>query len=177
MRFLCLILRPQDCPQNRKSHSKIVRLERFAHNASSNALVIFFPQGRDPELTMGIVKWVKKSWEFSPGMERLHTCGSLCVKYFSTTVPLGPFPRKMVKLNPGLNEILSTVFLLRACNSNLQNTAELLVWDTVIFVRNVSLEAMHRKVNTKKGTKSFSWISANRPFRNWAPISTSSNWD
>ena len=36
----------------------------------------------------------------------------------------GPVPRKMVKFNPGLGEILSAVFLLRARNSSLQNTAE-----------------------------------------------------
>ena len=36
----------------------------------------------------------------------------------------GPVPRKMVKFNPGLIEILSAVFLLRACNSSLQNTVE-----------------------------------------------------
>ena len=35
----------------------------------------------------------------------------------------GPVPRKMVKFNPGLSEILSPVFLLRARNSSLQNTA------------------------------------------------------
>ena len=29
----------------------------------------------------------------------------------------GPVPRMTVKFNPGLREILSTVFLLRACNS------------------------------------------------------------
>ena len=34
----------------------------------------------------------------------------------------GPVPRMMVKFNPGLSEILSTVFLLRACNLSLQNT-------------------------------------------------------
>ena len=40
---------------------------------------------------------------------------------------LGPVPRKMVKFNPGLSEILSAVFLLRECNSSLQNTVELLL--------------------------------------------------
>lgn len=127
MGFLCLILRPQDCPQNRKSHGKIVRLERFAHNASTNALVIFFPPETGSQANHGNCKMVEEKLRIFSG------------KYFSTIVPLGPFPKKMVKLNPGLNEIWSTVFLLRACNSNLQNTAELLVWDTVIFIQNVSL--------------------------------------
>ena len=36
----------------------------------------------------------------------------------------GPVPRMMVKLNQGLSEILSTVFLLRECNSSLQNTGK-----------------------------------------------------
>ena len=39
-------------------------------------------------------------------------------------IHLGPGPRMMVKFNPGLSEILSTVFLLRACNSSLQNTVK-----------------------------------------------------
>ena len=43
----------------------------------------------------------------------------------------GPVPRMMVKLNQGLSEILSTVFLLRECNSSLQNTGKPLLWDTV----------------------------------------------
>ena len=37
-------------------------------------------------------------------------------------IHLGPVPRMMVKFNPGLSEILSTVLLLRACNLRLQNT-------------------------------------------------------
>ena len=45
----------------------------------------------------------------------------------------GPVPRKMVKFYPGLSEILSTVFLLRACNSSLQNTVEPLLRDTVMI--------------------------------------------
>ena len=48
-------------------------------------------------------------------------------------IHLGPVPRKMVKFNPGLSEILSTVFLLRECNSSLQNTVELLLCDTVMI--------------------------------------------
>ena len=39
----------------------------------------------------------------------------------------GPVPRKMVKFNPGLSEILITIFLLRECNSSLQNAVELLL--------------------------------------------------
>ena len=45
----------------------------------------------------------------------------------------GPVPKKMVKFNPVLSEILSMVFLLRECNSSLQNTVELLLWDTVMI--------------------------------------------
>ena len=45
----------------------------------------------------------------------------------------GPVPRKMVKFYPGLSEILSTVFVLRACNSSLQNTVEPLLRDTVMI--------------------------------------------
>ena len=45
----------------------------------------------------------------------------------------GPVPRKMVKFNPGLSEILITIFLLRECNSSLQNAVELLLWDTVVI--------------------------------------------
>ena len=39
----------------------------------------------------------------------------------------GPVPRKMVKFNAGLSEILITIFLLRECNSSLQNAVELLL--------------------------------------------------
>ena len=39
----------------------------------------------------------------------------------------GPVPRKMVKFNPGLSEILITISLLRECNSSLQNAVELLL--------------------------------------------------
>ena len=46
-------------------------------------------------------------------------------------IHLGPVPRMMVKFNPGLSEILSKVFLLRASNSSLQNTVNPLLWDTV----------------------------------------------
>ena len=45
----------------------------------------------------------------------------------------GPVPRKMVKFNPGLSEILITIFLLRECNSSLQNAVEFLLWDTVVI--------------------------------------------
>ena len=38
---------------------------------------------------------------------------------------MAPFLEKWLsQFNPGLIEILSTVFLLRACNSSLQNTVE-----------------------------------------------------
>ena len=46
---------------------------------------------------------------------------------------LGPVPRKMIKFNQGLSEILSTVFLLRTSNSSLQNTVEPLLCDTVMI--------------------------------------------
>ena len=36
----------------------------------------------------------------------------------------GRVPRKMVKFNPELSQILSTLLLLRASNSSLQNTVE-----------------------------------------------------
>ena len=39
-------------------------------------------------------------------------------------IHLGPVSRMVVKFNPGLSEILSTVFLLRASNSSLQNTVK-----------------------------------------------------
>ena len=39
----------------------------------------------------------------------------------------GPVPRKMVKFNPGLSEILITIFLLIECNSSLQNAVEFLL--------------------------------------------------
>ena len=32
---------------------------------------------------------------------------------------LGPVPRKMIKFNPGLSQILGKVFCLRTCNSSL----------------------------------------------------------
>ena len=35
--------------------------------------------------------------------------------------PQRPVPRKMAKFNQGLRESLSTGFLLRACNTSLQN--------------------------------------------------------
>ena len=39
-------------------------------------------------------------------------------------IHLDPVPRMMVKFNPGLSEILSMIFLLRECNSSLQNTGK-----------------------------------------------------
>ena len=39
-------------------------------------------------------------------------------------IHLGPVPRMMVKFNPGLSEILSTVLLLTECNLSLQNTVK-----------------------------------------------------
>ena len=49
------------------------------------------------------------------------------IMYPKAILPQGPVPRKMVKFNPGLSEILPTVFSLRECNSSLQNTVELLL--------------------------------------------------
>ena len=39
-------------------------------------------------------------------------------------IHLDPVPRMMVKFNPGLSEILSMIFLLRECNSSLQNAGK-----------------------------------------------------
>ena len=53
-------------------------------------------------------------------------------------IHLGPVPRMIVKVNPGLSEILSTVFLLRECNSSLQNIVKPLLWDTVtVYTKSV----------------------------------------
>ena len=46
-------------------------------------------------------------------------------------IHLDPVPRMIVKFNPGLSEILSMIFLLRECNSSLQNAGKPLLWDTV----------------------------------------------
>jgi len=52
----------------------------------------------------------------------------------------GPVPRKMVKFNPGLSQISSTVFSsLRTCNSRLQITVEPLLRDVVMITQNVTL--------------------------------------
>ena len=56
----------------------------------------------------------------------------------------GPVPRMMVKFNPELSEILSTVFLLRACNSSLHNTVEPFLWDTVTFLKCYSEQCIGR---------------------------------
>ena len=55
----------------------------------------------------------------------------------------GQFPRKMIKFNLGLSEILGTVFLLRACNWSLQNTVEPLLWETVFFQNNAHYTYPH----------------------------------
>ena len=47
----------------------------------------------------------------------------------------GRVPRKMVKFNPGLSQILSTILLQRASNSSLKNTVEPLLWDTVTIYK------------------------------------------
>ena len=60
----------------------------------------------------------------------------------------------MVKFNPGLSQILSTIFLLRACNSSLQNTVEPLLWDTVtIYMKCFSKQCIGRW--TKKLDQNF----------------------
>ena len=60
-------------------------------------------------------------------------------------INLGPVPRMMVKFNPGLSEILSTIFLLRASNSSLQNTVKPLLWDTVtIYTKCYSKQCIGR---------------------------------
>ena len=50
----------------------------------------------------------------------------------------GPVNQKMVKFNPGLNQILSMVFCMRTCNLSLQNTVEPLLQDTVMITQNFS---------------------------------------
>ena len=58
---------------------------------------------------------------------------------------LDPVPRMMVKFNPGLSEILSMVFLLRECNSSLQNTGKPLLWGTVtIYTKCYSKQCIGR---------------------------------
>ena len=44
-----------------------------------------------------------------------------CTK-FKLIKPPGPVPRKMVKSNPGVSQILSKVSLLRTCNLSFQKT-------------------------------------------------------
>ena len=51
---------------------------------------------------------------------------------------LGPVPQKMVKFNPGLSQISSTVFSSKN-NSRVQNTVEPLLRDTVMITQNVTL--------------------------------------
>ena len=60
-------------------------------------------------------------------------------------INLGPVPRMMVKFNPGLSEILSMVFLQRACNSSLQNSVKHLLWDKVtIYIKCYSKQCIGR---------------------------------
>ena len=53
----------------------------------------------------------------------------------------GPVPRKMVKLNPGLNQKfkLRRFSCLRTCNLSLQNTLEHLLKDTEMMTQNFTL--------------------------------------
>ena len=52
-------------------------------------------------------------------------------------VALGPVPRKMVKFNPGLSQILSEVFLSKKMQFELRNTLQSLLRDTVKITPNV----------------------------------------
>ena len=65
----------------------------------------------------------------------------------------------MVKFNQELSEMLSTVFLLRACSSCLQNTFEPLLGQSN-DLHKMFFKAMYRKVNTKSGTKSLALIGS-----------------
>ena len=78
---------------------------------------------------------------------------------------LGPVPQKVVKFNPGLSQISSKVFLSK--NVSLELTKYCCVFNPRFSDDNILLLAIQRKVKYKKGTKFYSWISANWPFRNW----------
>ena len=73
----------------------------------------------------------------------------------------------MVKFNPGLSQILiKQGFLVQERNSSLENSVVPLLQKGEMITK-CYFKAMHRKVNTKSGTKLFeSWISANRLLRN-----------
>ena len=68
---------------------------------------------------------------------------------------LSPVPRKMVKFNPGLRQILSKVFIVYKWNSSLQKSVESLLHDTVMsmITQNVTLSNAYRKVKYKNATK------------------------
>ena len=68
---------------------------------------------------------------------------------------LSPVPRKMVKFNPGLRQILSKVFIVYEWNSSLQKSVESLLHDTVMsmITQNVALRNAYRKVKYKNATK------------------------
>ena len=70
---------------------------------------------------MGTKKIISKKMTFIHFGERLESY--IVIWILIDNIP-GRVPRKMVKFNPGLSEILSTVFLLRACNSSLQNAVQ-----------------------------------------------------
>ena len=53
--------------------------------------------------------------------------------------PPGPAPRKMVKSNPGVSQILSKVSPLRTCNLSFQKTVVTLLRKKEMITRNVTL--------------------------------------
>ena len=94
---------------------------------------------------MGLKQWhktdekatteMKMGWKSESNKNNLK-CYSLIQQHrllLNMQNDLGLVPRKMVKFNPRLSKILSTVFLLSACNSSLQNTDEPLLCDTVMI--------------------------------------------
>ena len=61
-----------------------------------------------------------------------------CTK-FKLIKPPGPVPRKMVKSNPGVGQILSKVSPLKTCNLNFQKTVVTLLRKKEMITRNVTL--------------------------------------
>ena len=102
-------------------------------------------KGKIPTSNMGLKQWhktdekatteMKMGWKSESNKNNLK-CYSLIQQHrllLNMQNDLGLVPRKMVKFNPRLSRILSTVFLLSACNSSLQNTDEPLLCDTVMI--------------------------------------------
>ena len=91
--------------------------------------------------------------------------------------PPGEKTEKPYGVSPGLSKIL-TRFFFSTCNSSLPTAIMALERKKICCAftwrkRNdntkcYSKQCRHRKVNRKRATKFYSWISANRPFRNHA---------